>query len=159
MLGLFLFHTTAFDLGLFYFDYEKKTVKLFDEGNQKIMMTTLSSIGDSVVGILSQPDLTKNKLVRIHDFFASNEEVVQAVEEVTGKKYEIGHISTEELTAQGKAMPPGATGVGLQALALFWGPARAAEWEEDDDSASLGLKKKDIKEETARSLRKLSIIP
>lgn len=60
--------------------------------------------------------------------------------------------------AQGQAMPPSNTAVGIQALALFWGKERGAEWEEDDDSELLGLKKKDLKEETAKALRALKVI-
>lgn len=52
------------------------------------MMSILSSIADSVVGIMNNPKATENKLIKIHDFFATNRDVVQAVEELTGgQKY------------------------------------------------------------------------
>jgi hypothetical protein len=121
-------------------------------------MTTMDSIADSVVGILNNPVATENKLIRIHDFFIDNLEVVKTVEELTGVKYETYHVSTDDRIALAKSMPPTNTAVGIHALALFWGKARAAEWELPDDSELVGLKKKDLKEETAKALRTVKAI-
>ena len=159
--ALFLFLTLsslAFHLGLFNFDFEAKRVGLYDEGNQKIIMTTLDSVADSVVGILNNPVASENKLIRIHDFFIDNLEVVKTVEELTGVKYEKYHVSTDDQVALAKSMPPSDAAVGIHALALFWGKARAAEWELPDDSELVGLKKKDLKEETAKALRTVKAI-
>jgi hypothetical protein len=145
-------------MGLFNFDFAAKRVGIYDQGNQRIIMTTTDSIADSVVGIMNNPEATKNKLIRIHDFLIDNLEVVKNVEELTGVKYETYSVSTEEQTALAKSMPPSDTAAGIAVLALFWGKARAAEWDLPDDSELVGLKKKDLKEETVKALRTVKAI-
>lgn len=147
-----------FDLGLFNLDLEKKRAGLFDSGDQKIMLTTLESVADSVVGILRNPEATKNKSLRIHDYFISNKEVLQLVEELTGVQFETYSISTDDMMAQSKAMPRTDQAVGVLALAISFGKARVLEWEVPDDSELVGLKKKDLKEETKKALRKNKLL-
>jgi len=121
-------------------------------------MTTLGSIADSVIGIMNNPVATRNKLIRIHDFFIDNLEVVKTVEELTDVKYETYETSTEDQIALAKSMPPSDMRAGIHVLGLFWGKARVAEWELPDDSELVGLKKKDLREETAKALRTIKVI-
>lgn len=153
-----LFYDWMFDLGLFNIDIEKKRAGLYDTGDQKIMLTTLGSVADSVVGILKNPEGTKNRSLRIHDFFISNKEVLDTVESLTGVTFETYNISTDDMIAQSRLMPRTDQRVGVFALAISFGSARVVEWETPDDSQLLGLKTKDLREETEISLRKNKLL-
>jgi len=154
--GLFL--DWALELGYLNFDFTKKTVGVFDEGTNPIMLTTLSSVADSVVGILSNPSATENKFIRIHDFLASNLDVIHAVEFITGIQFEKSTVDTDELMETGRKMEKSDASVGVQALALLWGRQRGGEWDENDESGLVGLVKKDLKEEAEKSLRKMGVL-
>ena len=148
----------VFDLGLFNLDLEKKRAGLFDSGDQKIALTTLGSVADCVVGILKNPEATKNKSLRIHDFFMSNKDVLKTVEGLIGTTFETYSISTDDMIVKAKSMPPTDEAVGIHALAISFGKARAVEWDLNDDSELVGLKKKDLKEETEKALRKNNLL-
>lgn len=147
-------------LGLKYnfigFDIPNHKVKLFDDGNAKFITTSLDSVAQSVVAILSNPAETKNRQVRIHDFLITQNEILTELESLTRTKFAIQTIESDKLEKEttaglqrGEWTPENIYGL-IQAY--VFGKNTSAKWEEDDDSELLGLKKKSLREELQKSL-------
>ncbi|RDW60600.1 hypothetical protein BP6252_11983 [Coleophoma cylindrospora] len=74
---------------------------LIDGGDLLFSATTLSSIGDAVVGILSHPDETKNRAVRIHDLVTSqNQLLALAKQAAPGRVWEPVTVSLDDMVAK-----------------------------------------------------------
>ena len=129
-------------------DLTNQTATLIDGGNQKVIHTTLDTIVSAVVGVLSKPDNFKNRPVYIHDFFVSQREILEVVEEELGTKFTINHVKSEDLLASFSGM--------IQETA--WGKNSTSAWGTDDDSKALGLKEKDLRIETAKVLKELKLV-
>lgn len=71
------------------FDWKSKTVTLFDDGTPKYNASNVNTVGQAVVGALSNPEYSKNKLLRVHDFYISHRDVLAIVEERLGRFEEI----------------------------------------------------------------------
>ncbi|KAJ7593806.1 hypothetical protein C8J56DRAFT_925243 [Mycena floridula] len=139
-------------------DLVKKKATLIDEGTNKVMFTNLDSVCEAVIAILSNPDKFRNKEVRIHDFFVSQVDIVKIAEEELGSKFEVVQVDSVELVEAGKAGLAAGNRMGIASLlrALTWGKnGRVAVWDVDDDSEALGLRRKDLREEIVRVIRKL----
>jgi len=138
-------------------DLVNKKATLIDNGSLKVNHTTLSSIGDAIVGILSKPASVKNREVRIHDFYVSQQEILKIAEEELGK-FEVTNVSSSELTRTSEAAGNFEALYGLVKVAT-WGPTSSAAWGVEDDSKSLGLKAKDLRAEVVKVIKQLNLKP
>ena len=135
------------------FDLKNKTVKLYDDGAQPCMMTTVDSICIAVHSILLHPEETANKALRIHDFFISQRELLTVLESFLGP-FEISHISVAE--EEKRLIPRIEAGeedmgvFGARLLTHLFGPDNSASWELEDDSKLLGLPHRELKEEVRK---------
>ncbi|CCA77138.1 hypothetical protein PIIN_11121, partial [Serendipita indica DSM 11827] len=116
-----------------------------------INTTTLDSIAQSVVGVLSNPAPFKNKYVRVHDFYVSQNEIKAALESVTGSPFEVETVDVdalEENTSAGLARGE-YTHENIYGLitAYIFGKTSSASWGEEDESGAVGLTKKDLQTE------------
>lgn len=152
------FFDWGFASGVLNFDFVANKAGLYDTGDRRVMLTTLGTISSTVLGILRNPGPTENRLIRVHDFFLTNKEIVEVVQGVTGKTFETYSISTKEMGEKGKAMMPSEQGAGLQLVALFWGEKAAAVWEEEDESAVVGLEKKNVNEVVSQVLKGMNVL-
>jgi len=152
-----------FDWGLVHqflgFDLKDKKATIFDGGANLFHTTTLASIGQSVVGVLSHASATENKPVRVHDFFVTQREILAILEAELGP-FTIQDVVVPQLVEQCNAgLARGeftnANIYGLVQAAAFGAEDSSARWPEDDDSALLGLAKRDIKEEVKKVLATL----
>jgi len=152
-----------FDWGLVHgilgFDLKSKKVTLFDGGNHLFHTTTIDSITQSVIGVLSHPAATENKPVRVHDFFVAQRDVLAILEAELGP-FTIQDIAIPQLLEQSNASVARgeftqATMYGLLQSNIFGAEGSSCRWPEDDDSAFLGLPKRDIKEEVKKVLATL----
>lgn len=148
-----LFFDWALTSGVFNLDFANNKAGIFDDGSRRVMLTTIPSVASAVLGVLRNPSQTENRLIRIHDFFVSNKEVLEVVQAVSGRTLETYAISTVELEEKGRGLMPSEQGAGLQFVAAVWGEKAIAVWEEEDESALLGLEKKDVKEVVAQVLK------
>ncbi|KAH9977452.1 hypothetical protein BJV74DRAFT_953536 [Russula compacta] len=143
----FLIPRTALTIGFFGIDLVNKKAVLLNDGNSKLDVTNLSSIAETIVTILSKPDLVKNRLALIHDLFISQNDVLKIVEEELGTKFEVSHINTEDLRRQSEAGL--ATGDPAAVFGLIkaaaWGSDSPCAWGVDDDSKVLGHAPKDLR--------------
>ena len=89
-------------LGFLGFDRQSHKATIYDSGDSQLSTTTLPTIGEAVRGILHHPEETANKFVYVASFTTSQNEVLRALEQATGKKWEIGHKSTAETAKLGQ---------------------------------------------------------
>ena len=132
-------------------DYEAKKATLCGDGSQKFHTTTYSTVGDAIVGILRSPAQYANKMAFIHDFYTSQREILSIIENEVNAKFEVTSIDVEELgkkslegLAKGEYNMENITGAIKCAV---WGPEHCSDWDENDDSEALGLRKKDLRAE------------
>lgn len=133
------------------FDIPGRKAKIYGDGTRKINTTTLDSIAQSVVGVLSNPAPFKNKYVRVHDFYVSQNEIKAALESVTGSPFEVETVDVdalEENTSAGLARGE-YTHENIYGLitAYIFGKTSSASWGEEDESGAVGLTKKDLQTE------------
>lgn len=84
------------DFGLeknFFVDFAGPVVDLYDGGDRKISTTTLAGIGRAVVGILRNPEATKNNAVYVSEADVSQNELLR----LSGKKLETRVVKTEDM--------------------------------------------------------------
>ncbi|PVH70584.1 NAD(P)-binding protein [Cadophora sp. DSE1049] len=73
------------------------SAKIWDSGTAQFSATTLSTVGRAVVSILTTASgQTRNKLIEIESFSVSQNEIVAALEKVTGQKWKLEKTSMEE---------------------------------------------------------------
>ena len=132
---------------------------MLNDGNFKLNVTNLESIADTIVTILTKPDLVKNRLALIHDLYISQNEVLKIAEEELGAKFEVTHVNTEDLRRQSEAGlatgDPGAVFGLIKAAA--WGPDSPCAWGVDDDSKVLGHAPKDLREEVVKVVTQMKL--
>ena len=80
-------------------NWKESKPKLFDGGNNLFSATTLDSIGQAVVGVLSHPEETKNRFVYVKDIDISQNQLLEIAKKVDpGKTWEEPiHVDTAEL--------------------------------------------------------------
>lgn len=80
------------------FDWRSGKPRIYDSGDQLVSVSTLATIGQSVVGVLTHPEETKNRGVYIHDMQVSQKMILAAAQRVApNKTFEPYHDSTEEI--------------------------------------------------------------
>jgi len=90
--------------GLLSMDIEKCKAKVFDDGNHKFSATKLSTIGLATARILQKADDPRlnNKLVYVQSVQTTQNDLVSTVEQVTGKKYTIEKVRTDDFIKESK---------------------------------------------------------
>jgi uncharacterized protein YbjT (DUF2867 family) len=142
--------------GLLKFDVRGRKAYLLDGGNIKFSASTLPFIGSAVVKVLEKPQETENKLLYIHSLHVTQEEVLAALEKVTGDKFErIEENSEEELKKCRPKMLDGDHDAREEVVAI-WGVV-AADWKKREAFANelLGLKEEDLDEVVQRVVKDL----
>jgi len=145
------FFDWGIQVGFAGFDVKEKKVTFIDDGQRKFNGTTIGSIGDAVVGVLSNPAATENKYLRVHDFFVTQREI----NDILGWEV-VGNIDGDVLEADSLAgLAKGdysLANIYGAIKAFVWGKNSNARWGEEDDSQALGLKKKDLREEVLKAV-------
>ncbi|RDW91666.1 hypothetical protein BP5796_02831 [Coleophoma crateriformis] len=104
----FVFNNVFLDWGLqhdFVLSTSNSKPILINGGDLLFSATTLSSIGDAVVGILSHPVETKNRAVRIHDLVTSqNQLLALAKQAAPGRLWEPMIVSLDDMVAKADEM-------------------------------------------------------
>ncbi|PVF93888.1 NAD(P)-binding protein [Serendipita vermifera] len=138
------------------FDIPNRKATIFNGGTAKVNMTLLDSIAQAVVSIISDPVTFKNRPLRIHDFFVSQNEILSILEEETGAKFTVEAVDldglvkkAEERLAQGEVTEENIYTI-IKGHVL--GEESSARWGEDDDSVVAGLTKRDLRAEIKKLL-------
>lgn len=123
--------------------------KLFDGGKNVFSATTLDSIGQAVVGVLSHPEETKNRFVYVKDIDISQNQLLEIAKKVDpGKTWEEPVLvdtaelvkSSYESLAKGEVTPPAMTAFLLR---VMFGPAEYGGRFTQTDNELLGNKGQD----------------
>lgn len=79
-------------------------VLIYNGGDLPFSATTLPSVGDAVVGVLSHPEETKNRSVYVHEIvITQNQLLALARQAVPNRKFETLAVDLDEAVAQGGA--------------------------------------------------------
>jgi uncharacterized protein YbjT (DUF2867 family) len=99
----FLYTSAFLDWGLqnnFIIDLTSATPRIINDGNLVFSSTSLSTIGDAVVGVLTHPEETKNRAVRVQDLQITQNKLLDIARKVyPEKKWEPVSANLEELYA------------------------------------------------------------
>lgn len=131
--------------GLLKFDVQKRKAYLLDGGDIKFSGSNLSFIGKAVIKILEKPEETANKLLYVHSHHVTQNELLGALEKVTGDKFEvINQNSKEELSVIRPKMLNG-DGEAREEVVAVWGVV-ASDWKGKEGFANelLDLEEEDL---------------
>ncbi|KAL5627793.1 hypothetical protein BROUX41_002541 [Berkeleyomyces rouxiae] len=95
------FFDWCWKIKLFGFDTEAKSAAIIDSGNERFAASTLADVGEGVAGILSHLSETANKYVAIQTFETSQNEILAALEKITGDKYSILNVKASDVIKKG----------------------------------------------------------
>ncbi|KAI0400090.1 hypothetical protein F4802DRAFT_508999 [Xylaria palmicola] len=88
----------SFDWGLIHgslgLDKTTKTATIFDSGDEPYQSTSLSQLGKAVVSVLAHPIETANRYMTIASFNPTQNQVLAAVEKITGEKWAVNRVPT-----------------------------------------------------------------
>ncbi|KAH7254595.1 hypothetical protein MRS44_016734 [Fusarium solani] len=94
-----------FDMGLtagfLGVDLKTKKATLYDGGDVPLTVSTLGQVGRGVAASLRNLDQTANKFVYISSTTTTQNKLLEAAEKVTGKKFQVTHVSTAEIRQKG----------------------------------------------------------
>jgi nucleoside-diphosphate-sugar epimerase len=133
--------------GLLKFDVRARKAYVLDGGNIKFSASNLDFIGKAVIKILEKPKETENKLLYVHSHYVTQLEVLEALEKVTGDKFQrIDQDSEEELRVVRPKMLDGDDEAREEVVAV-WGVV-ASDWKGKKGFANtlLGLQEEGLEE-------------
>ena len=132
----------------FLMNWKDSKPKLFDGGNNVFSATTLDSVGQAVVGVLTHPEETKNRFVYVKDIDVSQKQLLTIAKKVEpGKTWEEPTLvdtaelvkSSYESLAKGEVTPPVMYNFLFR---VIFGPPEYGGWFAETDNELLGIKGK-----------------
>lgn len=84
------------------FDVVRREAVIYDSGTEQFSGTTLEGIGQAVVGVLTHPEETRNRFVKVMSIKTCQNELLEAFEGVTGVKWEVRSDTTGRLLESGR---------------------------------------------------------
>ncbi|CAG8705320.1 12634_t:CDS:2, partial [Acaulospora colombiana] len=137
-------------------DIPNKTATIFNGGNAKANLTNQDSVVHAILYILSDLSILKNQDLLIHDFFVSQNEILEVLEQETDSKWTIKDVDAEALLKESQAgLDKGDFSFNnvCSVLKVYaWGKESSSRWGDDDDSALLKLPKRDMRDEIKKVL-------
>ena len=134
----------------FLLNWKDTKPKIFDGGNTVFSATTLDSVGQAVVGVLSHPEETKNRFVYVKDIDISQNILLELAKKIDSEKKweEPMNVSTAEMEkssnesiSKGQITPP----VMMAYLfRILFGPAEYGGRFTNVDNELLGVKGKTV---------------
>ncbi|KAJ0114165.1 NmrA-hypothetical protein [Diaporthe amygdali] len=80
-----------------------RTATIYDGGDISYDATNLDQVGRAIAKSLKKPELTKNQYVYVNSFTVTQNEILRALEKVTGEKFTISQGTVEDLWQGGAA--------------------------------------------------------
>ncbi|KAF2642257.1 NAD(P)-binding protein [Massarina eburnea CBS 473.64] len=143
--------------GLLRFDVRNRKAYIIDGGDIKFSASNLDFIAHAVIKVLQRPEETANKLLYIHGFYITQNELVAVLEKVTGDKFErISQNSEEEIAKEAPKVLAGDMEA-YEELVAVWGIV-AGDWSKRETFANnlLGLKEDNLEEAVRNVVQGLS---
>ncbi|KAF8859284.1 NmrA-like family protein [Acephala macrosclerotiorum] len=126
------------------------TSTIIDSGNEPYITTTIPQIARAIVSILQHPSPTANKYLTILSFSTTQNKILAAAEEATGKQFEVNRVGADQWHKQGLEMLEKGDfrGIGRLWGFLFWkdGEGKIADAEGESANRLLGLPEEDMVE-------------
>ena len=97
---LHLFRRGAWSKGLLCLDIQTKTGELVNSGEPKFTTTTASQVGQATAAALIHSDKTKNEYVYVASYNTSQNQVIEAVERISGIKFQLENLDNKDLYAR-----------------------------------------------------------
>lgn len=136
-------------LGLWGFNKAKKTVTIYDSGNEPFHASNVALVVQAVAAVLARPEQTANKYLTVGSFNTTHNEVLRIITELTGEKWKVEHVDTNEVERAGlERLAKGDFQNALLPLLVrnnFGDGKGRALKPEDSDNALLGLQEEDPK--------------
>jgi hypothetical protein len=141
------------------FDVKSHHAVIYDSGTEPFTGTTLSGIGQAVVGTLLNPTLTANRFLAVQSICTTQNELLAAFEMATEQQWKVERQKSEELIQSGKE--DFVSGGGLWRLKLAvatlydfgQGRGMVAATREESDAEMLGVKEESAGEIVAKLLQ------
>ncbi|KAK6506562.1 hypothetical protein TWF506_011467 [Arthrobotrys conoides] len=89
-------------LGVLGFDISSRRATIYDSGDRPFTASTFAQVSSAVVKVLQNPDKTENKYVYVGSFTTTQNEVLAALEAVTGDNWTVEKASSIEKVEAGK---------------------------------------------------------
>lgn len=103
----FVYNSAFLDWGLghgLFLDFKKAEATLWDGGNTEFSTTTLASVGQAVVGVLTHPAETKDRVVYIQDTVTSQKKLLEIAKELNpSKQWTVKEAKIDDATAASDA--------------------------------------------------------
>lgn len=84
------------------FNTNDHSATIYDNGEEEFTGTTLEGIAQSVVGVLSHPEETRNRFVKVMSIKTCQNKLLQAFQHATGEQWAVRKSTTKELMASGR---------------------------------------------------------
>lgn len=84
------------------FDVAQSSAIIYDSGSELFTGTTLSGIGQAMVGILQHPRETANRFVKVRSIGTCQNELLEAFQAVTGRQWHVRRTTTKALLESGR---------------------------------------------------------
>jgi len=97
-------------------DLGARTVTIYDGGDIPYEATTLDQVGRAIAKSLKHPEHTRNEFVYVNSFTVTQNEVLKAVERITGEKFTVSQSTVEDLWQGGAAQLKEGQPLGLLAM-------------------------------------------
>lgn len=132
------------------FSIDERKARLVDDGTEQFTAVTVEDVGVAVRGILRRPAETAKKILHIRSVQTSQKEILETLEDIMGKRWEVEYVDSSRMYERGKAaLEKGnqAQAVDLLAVQLF---AKGADRSivvsrEEADNDLLGVEEKDVR--------------
>ncbi|KAK4197380.1 hypothetical protein QBC40DRAFT_207219 [Triangularia verruculosa] len=148
--------------GLSTINLKDKTSAVVDSGNEKFQVSTLAQVGRAVVKILQHPEETKNRYLVTSSFQVSQNEIIEAVEELTGEKYPVANREkADDLQKAGEEkLAVGDYRAFIDFLRAYNNKDGAGNAVSEEESANglIGLEYEDLKESVKEWLVKAGVV-
>ncbi|GIC90224.1 aromatic alcohol reductase [Aspergillus udagawae] len=145
--------------GFLEFDIANRTATIWDGGNKSFTLTNEKHLSEAVVSILQHPQDTSNKYLHIASVETTQNDILAALEEITGTGWTVNATTTEEQVSEGvrKLGAGDFSGAFTLVRATCFGsiPGLRANYAKDETLANgmLGLKLDSVKDTVERVVR------
>lgn len=82
--------------GFLGYDLAARTASIWDDGNSVFTLTNAGQLGRSVISVLERPEKTANKNLYVASVETSQNEILAALEKVTGSKWTVTKTTTDK---------------------------------------------------------------
>ncbi|TDZ46968.1 Pinoresinol reductase 1 [Colletotrichum trifolii] len=101
-IGTSLFFDWSITRGIYGIDLDRKSITIFDSGDQKVSTTSLNFLAEGIAGVLKHPEETANQYINIIEFDVTQNQLLKLFEDETGSKWAVEHKTADEVEKVGK---------------------------------------------------------